>query len=203
MSFPKISGTKNPGPKRVLIAAVGAATLVSGAAAWSAASSAAERDDAFRPRGYGLMRMFTAEDRQAFADARIAALHAGLKLNADQEKLWPPVEDAIRNLARVRREQRAARRGRPPREMLSSDVPGALRAMADAGAARADALRKLADASAPLYAMLDEGQKRRALVLGRPMHRHMAGGPGMMGRGMEGRGPMGERGDGPMRPRGE
>ena len=32
------------------------------------------------------------EDRAAFADARIAAVHAGLKLTADQEKLWPPVE---------------------------------------------------------------------------------------------------------------
>jgi hypothetical protein len=36
------------------------------------------------------------EDRAAFADARIAAVHAGLKLNADQEKLWPPVEAAVR-----------------------------------------------------------------------------------------------------------
>ena len=33
------------------------------------------------------------EDRAAFVDARIAAVHAGLKLNADQEKLWQPVED--------------------------------------------------------------------------------------------------------------
>ena len=37
------------------------------------------------------MRM-NPEDRAAFVDARIAAVHAGLKLNADQEKLWPPVE---------------------------------------------------------------------------------------------------------------
>ena len=33
-----------------------------------------------------------AADIAAFGDARIAALHAGLKLTADQEKLWPPVE---------------------------------------------------------------------------------------------------------------
>ena len=36
------------------------------------------------------------EDRAAFTDARIAAVKAGLKLNADQEKLWPPVEAADR-----------------------------------------------------------------------------------------------------------
>ena len=38
------------------------------------------------------------EDRAAFVDARIAAVHAGLKLTADQEKLWPPVESAVRDL---------------------------------------------------------------------------------------------------------
>ena len=32
----------------------------------------------------------SAEDISAFGDARIAALHAGLKLTAEQEKLWPP-----------------------------------------------------------------------------------------------------------------
>ena len=43
--------------------------------------------------GYGHSRM-NPEDRAAFADARIAAVHAGLKLTPDQEKLWPPVEAA-------------------------------------------------------------------------------------------------------------
>jgi hypothetical protein len=52
--------------------------------------------------GYGHMRM-NPEDRAAFADARIAAVHAGLKLSADQEKLWPPVEAAVREFAKLRR----------------------------------------------------------------------------------------------------
>ena len=42
------------------------------------------------------------EDGAAFADARIAAVHAGLKLTADQEKLWPPVESAVRDLVKLR-----------------------------------------------------------------------------------------------------
>src|ERR1700743_1654014 len=42
------------------------------------------------------------EDRAAFVDARIAAVHAGLKLTADQEKLWPPVEAAVRDLVKIR-----------------------------------------------------------------------------------------------------
>src|SRR6201998_3619229 len=44
----------------------------------------------------------TPEDRAAFADARIAAVHAGLKLTPDQEKLWPPGESAVRDLVKLR-----------------------------------------------------------------------------------------------------
>ena len=118
----------------------------------------------------------SAEDMQAFTDARVAALHAGLKLTPDQEKLWPPVEDAMRNLAKLRRDQREARRGRD-RDPVAEAAPDAIRAQADALAARSDALRKLADASQPLYATLDQAQKQRAAMLTRPMgpRRH----PGM------------------------
>lgn len=35
-------------------------------------------------------QQFSDADRAAFLDARIAALHAGLKLSPEQEKLWPP-----------------------------------------------------------------------------------------------------------------
>src|SRR5260370_33358675 len=49
----------------------------------------------------GHMRINPA-DRAAFADPRIAAVHAGLRLNADQEKLLPPVETALRDLAKLR-----------------------------------------------------------------------------------------------------
>src|SRR5271154_6530495 len=49
------------------------------------------------------------EDRAAFADARIASVHAGLKLTADQEKLWPPVETAVREFAKLRIDRANAR----------------------------------------------------------------------------------------------
>src|ERR1700758_5386115 len=52
---------------------------------------------------------FTPEDRAAFADARIAAIHAGLKLTPDQEKLWPPVESAVREFAKMRIDRGQAR----------------------------------------------------------------------------------------------
>src|SRR3981189_35973 len=49
------------------------------------------------------------EDRAAFADARIAAVKAGLKLTPDQEKLWPPVEAAVREFAKMRIDRAKAR----------------------------------------------------------------------------------------------
>lgn len=108
-------------------------------------------------------------DRAAFTDARIAALHAGLKLNPDQEKLWPPVEAAIRNLAQQRQDAQTARRERfaSMQSPAERNVPDMLRFMANRQAASADALRKLADAATPLYASLDEAQKQRAAVLSR------------------------------------
>jgi len=150
------------------------ALLVTGALGLGLAGAAAAREpgpDGFR--GPGRWSALSPEDRAAFTDARIAALHAGLKLNADQEKLWPPVESAIRDVAKMRQQRRAAMRDRPK---FRDDAPAALRAMADAATARGEALRKLADASQPLYASLDQDQKRRAMILARPMGGHGHGG---------------------------
>ncbi|MGH1571675.1 Spy/CpxP family protein refolding chaperone [Methylobacterium sp. P31] len=154
-----------------------AAILLTGALGLGLAGAAAAGDHG--PDGYwehGRWSALSPEDRAAFMDARIAALHAGLKLNPDQEKLWPPVEDAIRNMAKLRQQRREAMRDRPK---FSDDAPAALRAMADAATARGEALRKLADASQPLYASLDQDQKRRAMILARPMG--PMGGHGRMG----------------------
>ena len=74
--------------KKILLA--GAAVLV------LAGSSAVYAQH--RPWHHHHARM-NPEDRAAFADARIAAVHAGLKLTPDQEKLWPPVEAAVREFA--------------------------------------------------------------------------------------------------------
>ncbi|GAB6845783.1 zinc resistance-associated protein [Methylorubrum rhodinum] len=138
-------------------------------------AQANERPDPFaRGHMHGRWNALSPEDRAAFTDARIAALRTGLKLTPDQEKLWPPVEAAIRDLAKQRDAQRAARR---ERGRMVDDAPGALRGMADAASARGEALRKLADATTPLFATLDDGQKRRAMVLARPLR------PGGEGRG--------------------
>jgi len=139
------------------------------------------------------MRM-NPEDRAAFVDARIAAVHAGLKLNADQEKLWPPVEAAVRDFAKLRIDRANARMKAEddPSGQQAPDNPVArLRERADNMTASGAALKKIADAADPLYKTLDEGQKRRLTIL--THHGRFGGGEGWRHRWME-RG-MGRDGD--------
>jgi hypothetical protein len=117
------------------------------------------------------MRM-NPEDRAAFADARIAAVHAGLKLTPDQEKLWPPLEAAVRDFAKLRIDRANARMNAKPDDAQKADDPVArLRERADNMTASGAALKKIADAADPLYKTLDEGQKRRLKVLTHMEHR--------------------------------
>jgi hypothetical protein len=134
------------------------------------------------------------EDMGAFADARIAALHAGLRLTADQEKTWPAFEQALRESAKMRLERRAAEHNEP----TSSDPVERLQRRADALTTRGTALKRLADAAAPLYQSLDDAQKHRFALLAHfmgprsphpGMWRGHHGGMGGMG------GPGGMRGD--------
>ncbi|MDB5651016.1 MAG: hypothetical protein JWL62_2536, partial [Hyphomicrobiales bacterium] len=83
----------------------GAGVLAFGAQAQQPATTApppassAQAPAAPAQRGPGMMNRqesrFSPEDRAAFFEARLAAIHAGLRLTADQEKLWPPVESAV------------------------------------------------------------------------------------------------------------
>jgi len=128
------------------------------------------------PRG----RM-TAEDAQAFVDARIAGLKTGLKLTPEQEKNWPPVEAVMRDMAKeriARMEERRARRearrdDRAPREQR--DGIAMLRERADRMTRRAADLKRLADAAEPLYKTLDDGQKRRLHILARGLRARAEG----------------------------
>jgi zinc resistance-associated protein len=111
---------------------------------------------------------FSPEDRAAFLDARIAALKAGLQLNADQEKNWAPLEAAMRDLAKERAARMAAwRERREDNSDQASDMSpiDRLTRASERLTARAADLQKLAAAAKPLYDSLDDGQKRRFVVL--------------------------------------
>src|SRR3979490_3206674 len=97
------------------------------------------------------MRM-SPEDRAAFTDARIAAVKAGLKLTPDQEKLWPPVETAVRDLAKLRIDRANARMNaqRDSQDQQKPDDPVArLRERADTMATTAAAMKRIPDPAAP------------------------------------------------------
>ncbi len=156
-----------------------------------------------RPWSHEHMRM-SPEDRAAFTDARIAAVKAGLKLTPDQEKLWPPVEAAVRDFAKLRIDRANARMNaeRDSQDAQKPDDPVArLRDRADTMAATAAAMKRIADAADPLYKTLDDGQKRRLAIL-----THMGGrfgGGGWRHHGFErGMDRDGDRGGGPGMDRG-
>jgi hypothetical protein len=114
------------------------------------------------------MRM-SPEDRAAMLDARIAGIHAGLKLTTDQEKLWPPVESAVRDFAKMRMDRanawQKAQQDTQSQPKPEADPVTRLRERADNMATSAAALKKIADAADPLYKTLDDGQKRRLALL--------------------------------------
>ena len=138
---------------------------IAGIAALAIAGSTAVYAQHYRHGHWGHTRI-TPEDRAAFVDARIAAVHAGLKLSADQEKLWPPVEAAVREFAKLRID-RANARMNAPADAPRPDPVTRLREHADNMAASAAAMKKIADAADPLYKTLDNAQKRRLSVLTR------------------------------------
>ena len=129
--------------------------------------------------------VFSPADRAAFLDARIAALHAGLKLTPEQEKLWPAVETAVRTAVNNAMARRQKFKDAPPPASLIDR----LRRRGENAVARGQSLEAIADAAAPLYATLSDDQKHRlpALMHGLRPHffqRHFA----MMGDGQEHRG---------------
>lgn len=195
--------------------------IVFAVCAFAPAAQAAP-DKSSGPMGMERMQHWAA-DHEALLDARLAGLKAGLKLTSDQDKLWPPFETAVRDAAKLHMEQMKSimDRMQKMREMMrnmqqSEDMkdmtaPGEavspverLEAMGQRMSERGAAITKVADAAKPLYASLDNSQKRQFVLLGRELfmmgHGHpgmdmMRGEMGMMGGGSMGREGMGRNSD--------
>ena len=112
---------------------------------------------------------------KALTDARVGIVKAALQLTAEQEKLWPPVEEAIRARAQARYDRMVAVAGKlgQGREV---DPVELMRGRADALAKRAANLKQLADAWAPLYQTLNSDQKERMRLLARHVLRELRDG---------------------------
>ena len=181
----------------------------------------------------GMERMQNwAADHEAFLDAKLAGLKAGLKLTPDQDKLWPPFEAAVRDAAKLHMDQMKSMMERmqtmhqtmqgmhESEDMEHMTAPGEavspvdrLEAMGQRMSEHGAAIEKVADAAKPLYASLDDPQKRRFAMLGRALfmmgqghhgrdmmcggREMMHGGMGMMGGGSMGHGDMGMKGRNP------
>jgi hypothetical protein len=131
----------------------------------------------------------SAEDLRAFGEARLAALKAGLSLTPEQEKSWPAFEQAARDLGKLRMDRRNAMRNAP----ATNDPVERLRQRATALSESGAALKKLADATDPLYKSLDENQKRRFAILNRLAGLGRGGFRGREGRGGDGMHHWGQR----------
>ncbi len=125
----------------------------------------------------------SAADREALADARIAAIQAGLKLTDEQRRLWGPVEQALRTEMAERaerredraerreeraerREERAERREErgerraEARQRDRVDFMERIERRTERVSEEAERLRNLTAAMKPFWASLDERQKR-------------------------------------------
>jgi LTXXQ motif family protein len=149
------------------------ATLV----AWTLALPAHAASDQSSEPAMERMQNWAA-DHEALLDAHLAALRAGLKLTPDQDKLWPPFEAAVRDAAKLRMDQMKSMidRIRKMRETMTQGAPAEsvspvdrLEALGRGLSDRGAAIEKVADAAKPLYASLDESQKRRFVLLGREL----------------------------------
>jgi hypothetical protein len=135
-------------------------------------------------------QQLTRADFDALTDARVAAIQAGLRLNPEQQKLWPPLELAIRAMANDRaarmERMRSGERPTPPGDLMER-----LDRRAERVSQRAQRVTALQSALKPLWATFDENQKRLLPILmrqsggGRPMAwaGGWRGGPDRMGPG--------------------
>ena len=134
----------------------------------------------------------SAADVAAFTDARIAAMKAGLELTSDQAKNWPAFEQAVRDMAQLRIDRIKAREAQQQQPSQQQSQPSQQQSQQsdqqqqmspfDRMARRADhmakmsaALKKVADAGAPLYQSLDDAQKERFGVLAHMLRPHRPG----------------------------
>ncbi len=157
--------------KAVLVAT--AAALIAGTSVSFAAPGPGGPGSPGGPGKPGGWRI-SAEDQALLADARFAAVKAALKLNAEQEKLFSTLQKTVQDISKERAQARKAafearkearKDARKNDERPDFDPVARMRAAAERMDARADNLRKIADAADPFYKSLSAEQKQKLGVL--------------------------------------
>jgi hypothetical protein len=108
------------------------------------------------------------------ANARIAAIKAGLELTPDQAQKWGPYQQALQDLVQFRVQRMQARQaaqqaaqGNAQPKKGGADPFARLSRRADAMTQSAPLVKKMADAGEPLYQSLSDAQKGRFKMLTR------------------------------------
>jgi hypothetical protein len=128
-----------------------AATLVAGAAlTWSAVAQD-------RPRHAEL----SANQLNDQADVRTARMRADLRLTPEQENNWAAFESAMSEVGKKRADREVAVRTDRAQQKGPVDILEQMRTSADFMTERSVDQKKLADAAQPLFASLNDQQKRR------------------------------------------
>ena len=94
-------------------------------------------------------------------DAHIARIKADLHLTPEQEEKWSGFESAVHDIGKKRADRLVARRAERSEQKSSVDFIGQMRQAAVSMSERSAAEKQLADAAQPVYASLDDQQKRR------------------------------------------
>jgi LTXXQ motif family protein len=110
------------------------------------------------------MQQAQAESRE-LTEVRIDVVKNALQLSADQTKYWPAIEEAIRARAEMRRQRLENFSERMDEAQPDRNFVKVMQDHAAALTERGTSLRRLADAWQPLYATLNDAQKRRMRVL--------------------------------------
>jgi LTXXQ motif family protein len=135
--------------RKTLILATAAALL----AGTAMTGSAVARDHSDRPE-------LTTGQIADQAAARAAQMKVDLRLTADQEKNWSGFETAAVDMWKKQGERQAAWRDAHAKQPGNADLIDEMRKDADGQIEQATGRKKLADAAQPLYASLDDQQKR-------------------------------------------
>jgi len=118
----------------------------------------------------------TPTELNILTDARIGMAKAALQLTPEQQKFWPPIEEAIRSRAESRFHRIAALRALAEQAGHRDFDPVALmRGRAENLTERGANLKKLADAWQPLYQTLNPDQKQRMRLLAMHVVREVRG----------------------------
>jgi len=159
----QVSSPKEHLMSKTIVAGLSAFFITASSLAYAQGSTGPAQSPGPTQAGPAQERLSDAEFK-TLTDRRIELIKLALQLKPDQEKYWPPVEEAIRTRAMARRQRlvNLVARATGQREFNPVEL---LRDRADALATRAANLKKLADAWQPLSESLDPNQKARLRLL--------------------------------------